>query len=121
LGADHHQHCTGALVDHSEINECCWVQIINNTVYLREEEFQFRQASNVALAWEEFLGPAGLGDVPGEIQYFCCGQFAVTRERIMLLPRNFYLQVSSSGRAVHNFKPLTPSCYHSWGADAHWF
>lgn len=67
-------------------------QIINNTVYLREEEFQFRQASNVALAWEEFLGPAGLGDVPGEIQYFCCGQFAVTRERIMLLPRNFYLQ-----------------------------
>jgi len=40
--------------------------------------------------YDEFLGPAGFGPMPSEVEYYCCGQFAVSRQNIQAHNRSFY-------------------------------
>jgi hypothetical protein len=61
-------------------------------VYVQNNTMHYRQAKDVAQAWENFFEPAGLGPLPKEIRYYCCAQFAVRKEQIMRLPREFYLK-----------------------------
>ena len=69
------------------------MQIYNGTVYEHDNTFHWQQAKDVANAWEEFFGPAGLGPLPAEVRYFCCAQFVTRKEQIRRHPRSFYLQV----------------------------
>ena len=62
-------------------------------MYEHDNTFHWQQAKDVANAWQEFFGPAGLGPLPDEIRYFCCAQFVVRRWHIQQHPRQFYLQV----------------------------
>ena len=62
-------------------------------MYEHDNTFHWQQAKDVANAWGEFFGPAGLGSLPDEIRYFCCAQFVVRRRHIQRHPREFYLQV----------------------------
>ena len=77
------------------VRQCC-LQIYNGTVYDHDNTFHWQQAKDVANAWQEFFGPAGLGTLPEEVHYFCCAQFVVRKEHIRSRPRKFYLQVSLS-------------------------
>lgn len=63
-------------------------------MYEHDNTFHWQQAKDVANAWREFFGPAGLGPLPDEIRYFCCAQFVVRKRHIQRHPREFYLQVS---------------------------
>lgn len=71
-----------------------YMQIYNGTVYEHDDTFRWQQAKDVADAWREFFGPAGLGPLPAEIRYFCCAQFVVRKLQIQRLPHSFYLKVS---------------------------
>lgn len=90
----------------STVNEhSVLLQTLNGTTFDSEGSYRYRQALEVKLAWEQFFGPAGLGPMPPEVQYYCCAQFLVTSERIQHLPREFYLQVTLStaqGRVEKN-------------------
>ncbi len=69
-------------------------QEVGDRLYASGDVFHYRQASDIAAAWREFFGPAGLGPVPDEIRYMCCAQFVVPKSKIRFRSREFYLKVS---------------------------
>lgn len=52
-------------------------------------EFALQQNQVIKVAWPQ-LFKAELGPIPNELTSACCGQFVVTRERILSHPRSFY-------------------------------
>lgn len=81
---------------HTKLSRYVFLQVINGTAYKNDETYHYRQAQEIAHAWQAFFEPAGLGSMPEDIQYYCCGQFLVDINRIQRLPREFYLKVFCS-------------------------
>lgn len=84
---------TAALIEPATHNETQGrFEEVDGRLYLSDDVFHYRQSLDVANAWTEFFEPAGLGPLPEEIRYMCCAQFVVPKSKIMLRPREFYLQ-----------------------------
>lgn len=52
-------------------------------------EFAFQQNQHIPTAWPS-LFEAELGSLPEELTSPCCGQFAVSRQRVLAHPKSFY-------------------------------
>ena len=69
------------------------MQIIAGKAYPWMEAYVWHQWKAGQQFYDELLGPAGLGPMPNRIEFYCCSQFAVTRDRIKARPRKFYTDV----------------------------
>ena len=66
--------------------------MINGTLYEYWPRWEAQRAEWIAKAWDHFFGPAGLGAMPQKIRAATTAEFFVTKERIRLRPKEFYLQ-----------------------------
>ena len=66
------------------------MQIWGGVAYDYQGTSHWLQAEYVALMWDHFFGPLGLGPMPDYLSFVCCGQFAVTKERILAHSRKFW-------------------------------
>ncbi|DBA98269.1 TPA: hypothetical protein ACH3X1_001191 [Trebouxia sp. C0004] len=65
-------------------------QVIAGDAYPYFEAYMWHQGMATRQFYDEFLGPAGFGPMPSEVEYYCCGQFAVSRQKIQAHNRSFY-------------------------------